>query len=61
MIAPPSLSRKAESLAQQRGLSYDQLLGFRFAVNVFLATIIVSFTMRRIGDSNPIWVFPLAE
>jgi hypothetical protein len=49
------LSRKAETLAERLGFSYDQLLGFRFAVNVFLATTIVWFTMRRIGDSNPIW------
>jgi uncharacterized membrane protein YccC len=55
MLAPPSLSRKAETLAKRLGISYDQLLGFRFAVNVFLATTIVWFTMRQIGDSNPIW------
>jgi hypothetical protein len=55
MIAPRFLSQKAEALAERVGLSYDQLLGFRFAVNVFLATTIVWFTMRQIGDSNPIW------
>ena len=50
-----SLSEKAETLAERLGISFDQLLGFRFAVNVFLATTIVWFTMRQIGDSNPIW------
>lgn len=55
MIAPRSLSRAAEALLERLGLSYDHLLGIRFAVNVFLATTIVWFTLRRFGDSNPIW------
>ena len=50
-----TLSRKAEALQKRLGLSYDHLLGMRFAVNVFLATTIVWFTLKRIGDSNPIW------
>ena len=55
MTVSRSLSEKAETLAERLGISFDQLLGFRFAVNVFLATTIVWFTMRQIGDSNPIW------
>lgn len=55
MNALPSLSRKAETLAERHGISYDQLLGFRFAVNVFFATTIVWFTLEKIGDTNPIW------
>ncbi len=55
MMAPPSVSKKAESLAERLGISYDQLLGFRFAVNVFLATTIVWFTLKHIHDTNPIW------
>lgn len=51
----PALSQKAESLAERLGLSYDDLLGFRFAVNVLIATSIVWFTLRQIGDTNPIW------
>jgi len=51
----PSLSGKAEMLAQRLGISYDHLLGFRFAVNVLLATTIVWFTLRALSDSNPIW------
>lgn len=49
------LSEKAEKHAERLGLAYEHLLGFRFAVNVLLATTIVWFTLRRIGDSNPIW------
>ena len=55
MISPRSLSRKAEALLAWLGLSYDHLLGLRFAVNVFLATTVVWFTLRLISDSNPIW------
>ena len=51
----PSLSQKAESLAERLGLSYDDLLGFRFAVNVLIATSIVWFTLRELHDTNPIW------
>ena len=54
MILPP-LSRKAEALADRLGLSYDHLLGFRFAVNVLIASSIVWFTLRETGDTNPIW------
>ena len=55
MTPPPSLSRKAESLLERLGLSYEHLLGFRFAVNVFIATTIVWSTLKMIGDTNPIW------
>jgi hypothetical protein len=40
------LSRKAELLLKRLGLSYEHLLGMRFAVNVFIATTIVWFTLR---------------
>lgn len=55
MTLSPSLSAKAETLADGLGLAYEHLLGFRFAVNVLFATTIVWFTLRAIGDSNPIW------
>jgi len=55
MIAPRSLSRKAEALVERFGLSYEHLLGFRFAVNVLIATSIVWYTLREIRDTNPIW------
>jgi uncharacterized membrane protein YccC len=31
------------------------LVGVRFAVNVFIASAIVWFVLRRIADANPIW------
>jgi len=37
------------------GLSYEHLLGVRFAINVGIATTIVWVSLRSIGDSNPIW------
>ena len=55
MSAPRPLSRKAEALLERVGLSYDHLLGIRFAVNVFIATTIVWFTLKLLSDSNPIW------
>ena len=37
------------------GLSYAHLLGIRFAINAFIATTIVWFTLRWLGVGNPIW------
>jgi uncharacterized membrane protein YccC len=53
--APSPLSRKAEALLERHGLSYDHLVGIRFAVNVFIATTIVWFTLKLLSVSNPIW------
>ncbi len=36
-------------------LSYEHLLGIRFAINAFIATTIVWFTLRWLGVGNPIW------
>jgi len=36
-------------------LSYEHLLGIRFAINAFIATTIVWFTLRSLGVGNPIW------
>jgi uncharacterized membrane protein YccC len=55
MTSPPTLARKAKALQERLGLSYDHLLGFRFAVNVFIATTIVWSSLKLLGDSNPIW------
>jgi uncharacterized membrane protein YccC len=49
------LARRAEALQRRLGLDYDHILGMRFAVNVFIATTIVWFVLRVLGDSNPIW------
>jgi uncharacterized membrane protein YccC len=55
-VKPPGpLSRRAEALMERHGLSYEHLLGMRFAINVFIATAIVWFTLRAVSDSNPIW------
>jgi uncharacterized membrane protein YccC len=51
----PDLARKADKLRKRLGLSYDHLLGFRFAVNVFIAATIVWSTLKALCDSNPIW------
>jgi len=37
------------------GISYDHLLGVRFAVNVFIAATIVWFSLRLVGVTDPIW------
>ena len=55
MTSRLTLSNKAKALQERFGLSYDHLLGFRFAFNVFIATTIVWSTLKLIGDSNPIW------
>jgi hypothetical protein len=34
------------------GLSYEHLLGIRFAINAFIATTIVWFTLRELGVTN---------
>jgi uncharacterized membrane protein YccC len=33
----------------------DDLLGVRFALNVFLGTTITWFSLRAVSDANPIW------
>jgi uncharacterized membrane protein YccC len=40
---------------QRLGLSYEHLLGMRFAVNVAIASTIVWAVLMLISDSNPIW------
>ena len=55
MISRQTLSRKAEELQKQLGLSYDSILGLRFAVNVFVATAIVWSTLKLLGVTSPIW------
>ena len=36
-------------------LAQHDLLGVRFAVNVFIASAILWYVLRRIADTNPIW------
>lgn len=49
------LRRKAEAFAKRIDLSYDHLLGVRFAVNVFIAGTIVWFTLRHLGSTSFAW------
>ena len=49
------LTQKAEGLMDRFDLSYEHLLGIRFAINAFIATTIVWFTLRSLGVGNPIW------
>jgi uncharacterized membrane protein YccC len=37
------------------GFVQHDLLGVRFAVNVFIATAIVWFTLQHFADTNPVW------
>lgn len=55
MTVSRSLSEKAERLAERLGLSYDRLLGLRFAINVLIAGSIVWFTLGTLHDTSPIW------
>jgi len=49
------LSKNAETVLDRFGLDYTHLIGLRFAINTFIATAIVWFTLLQIGDGNPIW------
>ena len=55
MTVSRSLSEKAETLAERLGLSYERLLGFRFAINVLIASSIVWFSLGALHDTSPIW------
>jgi uncharacterized membrane protein YccC len=54
MTVSPKLSAKAETLAERLGLSYERLLGVRFAINVSIASSIVWFTLGALQDTTPI-------
>jgi uncharacterized membrane protein YccC len=47
--------KRAEAVVRRLGLSYDHVLGARFAINVFIATIIVVETLSYFGNDKPIW------
>ena len=55
MTVSPRLSAKAETLAERLGLSYEHLLGVRFAINVSIASSIVWFALGALQDTTPIW------
>lgn len=50
-----SREEKAEALRKRLGLTYDHLFAIRFAINVAIATVITWYTLKYIGDKNPIW------
>ena len=37
------------------GLPQRDLLGVRFALNVFIASAVLWYLLRRVADTNPIW------
>ena len=49
------LRNQAEAIAKRYNLSYSDLLGARFAVNVAIAASIVWLGLAFIGGGNPIW------
>jgi uncharacterized membrane protein YccC len=55
VTAPGKVSGKAEALMVRFGLKYEDLIGFRFAVNVFIATTIVWVSMKAMNAGSPIW------
>jgi uncharacterized membrane protein YccC len=55
MNAPGPGARRAEEIIRRLGLSYDHVLGVRFAINVFIAAIIVWETLSYFGNDKPIW------
>ena len=52
---PWSPSRGAEALLTRWGLKYEDLIGVRFAINVFIATTIVWAVMKALNAGSPIW------
>jgi uncharacterized membrane protein YccC len=55
MSVPRPGARQAEALIRRLGLSYDTVVALRFAINVFIATIVVWNTMGLVGITKPIW------
>jgi uncharacterized membrane protein YccC len=44
-----------EAIVKWPGLATRDLLGVRFAVNVFIASAILWYLLRHVADTNPIW------
>jgi hypothetical protein len=55
MNEPRPEARRAAEIARRLGMSYDHVLGLRFAVNGFIATNIVWQTLSAFGNDKPIW------
>jgi uncharacterized membrane protein YccC len=50
-----ALAGRAEALLTRWGLKYEDLIGVRFAVNVFISTTIVWVVMKAFTTDSPIW------
>lgn len=50
-----NLTHRLETIRKRYDISDEHLLGFRYAMNVAIATTIVWLTLRLTYDSNPIW------
>ena len=50
-----ALTGRASALMTRWGLKYEDLIGCRFAVNVFIATTIVWVVMKALTVDSPIW------
>jgi hypothetical protein len=48
-------TQKAEDLKKRLHLSDENLLGFRFAINVAISSTIVWMGVKLFGDNHPIW------
>jgi uncharacterized membrane protein YccC len=55
MTEPGKLSGTAQALMERYGLKYEDLIGFRFAVNVFIATTILWVSLKAMHVTSPIW------
>lgn len=55
MTQTGKVPQKAEALMVRLGLKYEDLIGFRFAVNVFIATTIVWLSLKAFHVRSPIW------
>ena len=62
MTSRQTLSKKAKALQERLGLSYDHLLGFRFAMNVFIASMPkVELHLHIEGSLEPEMLFDLGK
>jgi uncharacterized membrane protein YccC len=52
---PGPRAQRAEQIVQRLGLTFEHVLGARFACNVFIATIIVWYTLAYFSADKPIW------
>jgi uncharacterized membrane protein YccC len=49
------VGKACEAIVKWPGLAAHDLLGVRFAINVFIASAILWYLLRHVADTNPIW------